>query len=65
MVDDLEILKKSEKILILIWQTKTNSVHKIDDVLAIAKCGVDSIETNAYINTQFELKKLPLNVYVY
>ena len=33
----------------------------IDDVLAIAKCGTKSVETNAYINTQFEMKNLHLN----
>ena len=30
----------------------------VDDLLAISKCGVQSIETNTSINTLIELKKL-------
>ena len=30
----------------------------IDDINAIAKCGIESLELNTYINTQIELKKL-------
>ena len=30
----------------------------VDDILAIAECGVDSIVTNAYINKKVEMKNL-------
>ena len=32
-----------------------------DDLLAINKCGVDSVEANAFINAKFESKTLTLN----
>ena len=37
------------------------ALSMIDDVLAIAKCGCRSVETNSYINSQFEMKNLNLN----
>ena len=33
----------------------------IDDVLAIVECGCKSVETNSFINAQFEMKNLHLN----
>ena len=33
----------------------------VDDVLAVSECGIKSIEMNAYLNTQFEMLKQPLN----
>ena len=37
------------------------ALSMIDDLLAISECGCKSVETNAYINAQFELKNLNLN----
>ena len=34
----------------------------VDDINAISKCGLDSINLNTYINTQIELKKLRFHV---
>ena len=34
----------------------------VDDLLAVRKCGVDSIETNTTINTIIELKKLEFHI---
>ena len=33
----------------------------VDDCLAIAECGVESVKTNAYLNSKIEMKKLSLN----
>ena len=33
----------------------------VDDILNIAPSGVKSVETNAFINAQLEMKKLELN----
>ena len=33
----------------------------VDDVLVVAKCGIDSIKVNAYVNARFEEKRLELN----
>ena len=33
----------------------------VDDCLAIAKCGHESVEVNTFVNTQFEAKILSLN----
>ena len=33
----------------------------VDDVLTISKCGIDSVMTNAYVNSKFEMMKLKLN----
>ena len=30
----------------------------VDDLLAVAKCGKESLEVNTYLNAQIELKKL-------
>ena len=35
-------------------------VSFVDDVLAVSKCGVETIETNSYINAKIESKKLTL-----
>ena len=37
------------------------SLTMIDEILTISKCGIDSIESNAYINSKIEMKKLTLN----
>ena len=34
----------------------------VDDLLAVRKCGFDSIETNTTINTIIEIKKLQFHV---
>ena len=34
------------------------ALSMIDDLLAIVECGCKSVETNSYINAQFELKNL-------
>ena len=34
----------------------------VDDINAISKCGIDSVATNTFINTQIELKKLRFHV---
>ena len=34
----------------------------VDDLLAVRKCGVDSIETNTTINTIIEMKKLEFHI---
>ena len=34
----------------------------VDDLNAISKCGIESVELNAFINTQIELKKLKFHV---
>ena len=33
----------------------------VDDLLAVNKCGVESVEANAYLNVKFESKTLTLN----
>ena len=33
----------------------------VDDVVAVSECGIKSIEMNAYLNSQFEMIKQPLN----
>ena len=33
----------------------------VDDVLTISECGLKSIESNAYVNSKIEMKKLTLN----
>ena len=37
------------------------ALSMIDDVLCITECGCKSVEANAFINAQFELKNLRLN----
>ena len=66
--------KKLEKRTILNSRKSTTSTFKyrntvkiiplamVDDILAISKCGIESIELNTYINTQIELKKLRFHV---
>ena len=34
----------------------------VDDINAITRCGIDSVDLNTYINTQIELKKLRFHV---
>ena len=34
----------------------------VDDINAISKCGLDSVELNTFVNTQIELKKLRFHV---
>ena len=33
----------------------------IDDVATVTKCGIEAIEKNAYVVSQFEIKRLKLN----
>ena len=34
----------------------------IDDINKVSKCGIEALESNAYITTQIELKRLKFNV---
>ena len=38
------------------------SLQMVDDTLAVSECGVESIMTNAYINTKVEMKNLSFGV---
>ena len=42
-------------------EVEVPSLAMVDDVATVAKCGIESIEVNAYINAKIELKKLTLN----
>ena len=34
----------------------------IDDILAIAKCGIESVAVNMFVNCKIEMKKLPFSI---
>ena len=42
-------------------KVQVSSLTMVDDLLSVAKCGIDSVETNAFINAKMELKRLILN----
>ena len=43
-------------------KVKIPPLSMIDDVACLSACGVQSIESNAFINAKFEQKKLQLNI---
>ena len=38
------------------------ALEMVDDILAISECGVQSIVTNAYINTKVEMKNVQFGI---
>ena len=57
-----ESLKTGENVYMYRGSQPIAALEMVDDILAIAECGVQSIITNAYINTKVEMKNLKFGV---
>ena len=56
-----EALEREEYVYKYRNKISVPSLTMVDDILTISDCGLKSVESNAFVNSKIEMKKLTLN----